>query len=231
MRVRLALLLAILSLAGLAQRGGGGTGFAPGGFQPGRPLPTPGPGQPGFGRNPLWGWRGYRRFAPATFYYNPWLDPFGCASPFFPVIPSYGFCNGGSYLPPQPDAVPPTNVIMLPPQPYLPVPPPFPFGEEPGADDFSNAPQASAAIDHRTEETKAPVGQSMERPGSQAPLPSAAVPDEYPPVLVFKTGGMFSVRKYWVKNKKLYFVTTQGQTLYAPLASLERVNPGKTAKR
>ncbi|HUK18163.1 MAG TPA: hypothetical protein VLW65_17175 [Bryobacteraceae bacterium] len=225
MRVRLVLLLAILPVAGLAQRGGGGTGFAPGGFRPGRPAPMPGQGQRGFGRNPLWGRRGYRPFAPATFYYNPWLDPLGCASPFFPVIPSYGFCNGGSYPPPQPDASPPTNVIMLPPQPYLPMPGPFPIGDEPGPDDLSNAPQASAAITHQKDEAAVPVVVS------KPPLASPLVEDEYPPVLVFKTGGMYSVRKYWIKNKTLYFVTTQGETLYAPLALLERVNPGKTAKR
>ncbi len=36
---------------------------------------------------------------------------------------------------------------------------------------------------------------------------------------------MYSVTKYWVKNKNLYFVTTQSEVLYAPLAQIDRVYP------
>ena len=60
--------------------------------------------------------------------------------------------------------------------------------------------------------------------------PRAAPAPEYEPVpiIVFKAGGMYSVTRYWVKNKNIYFVTTQGETLYAPLTQLKFVYAGKT---
>lgn len=59
----------------------------------------------------------------------------------------------------------------------------------------------------------------------QTPIPSPVVQDEYPPVIVLKTGGAYSVTKYWVKNGNLHFVTTQGESRYAPLALVDRVYP------
>ena len=42
---------------------------------------------------------------------------------------------------------------------------------------------------------------------------------------------MYSVTKYWVKNKNLYFVTTQSETLYAPLAQIDRVYPSSKGRQ
>jgi hypothetical protein len=59
----------------------------------------------------------------------------------------------------------------------------------------------------------------------QAPFNSPAIRDEYPPLVVLKTGGVFSAARYWTKNKRFYFVTTQGDTGSVPLSLLERVYP------
>ena len=59
----------------------------------------------------------------------------------------------------------------------------------------------------------------------QAPPTAPAVQEEYPALIVLKPGAMYSARKYWVKNKNLYFETTQGETLYAPLALIDRLYP------
>jgi hypothetical protein len=60
----------------------------------------------------------------------------------------------------------------------------------------------------------------------QAPPPAPSARDNYPALVVFKAGGMYSATKYWVKSQHLYFVTTQGETLYAPLAMIDHVYPG-----
>lgn len=51
--------------------------------------------------------------------------------------------------------------------------------------------------------------------------PDPVIEDQYPPLLVLKTGGVYSVTRYWIKSKTLYFVTPRGETLYVPLALLE----------
>jgi len=68
----------------------------------------------------------------------------------------------------------------------------------------------------------------VQRAETTPPACCPPAPETYPAVLAFKAGGMYSVNKYWVRNKRIYFVTTQNETLYAPLAQLARVYPGKT---
>jgi hypothetical protein len=60
---------------------------------------------------------------------------------------------------------------------------------------------------------------------TQAPVPSPVVQEEYPPVIVLKTGGAFSVTKYWVKNGNLHFVTTQGENKLVPMDLVEQIYP------
>jgi hypothetical protein len=72
----------------------------------------------------------------------------------------------------------------------------------------TNPPQAAPSI---CQQTEAPV-----------------VEETYPALVVFKAGGMYSATRYWVKNKNLYFVTTEGKSLYAPLGQVDHVYPGKS---
>ena len=51
--------------------------------------------------------------------------------------------------------------------------------------------------------------------------------DGYPALIVFKAGGMYSATNYWVKKTLLYFATTQGQTLFVPLADVDRIYPAQ----
>ena len=59
----------------------------------------------------------------------------------------------------------------------------------------------------------------------QSTPPDPVILDEYPALVVLKTGGVYSVTKYWVKAKNLYFLTPAGETLYVPLGRLDRVYP------
>ena len=215
MRFRLAALLAILSVAAAAQHmGGGSAGFPPGGLQPGHPSPFP---TPGYGaRNSFWGWHNHRGNGPATFYgpYLPVVWP-PCSPPVFPDPLAYwfsnAFCNPGYNQPQQPaDAYPPADMMAPPPQPPpVPMPPPVPDGLA-----IVMPPPPRPIVVQRAETTP--------------PACCPPAPETYPAVLAFKAGGMYSVNKYWVRNKRIYFVTTQNETLYAPLAQLARVYPGKT---
>jgi hypothetical protein len=257
MGFRLTVLLTIASVAGMAQRGGQ-TGGAPGGFQPGRPSPGPGPGKPGFGRGSGWGWRGQRGVGgPIVWPVFPWFGAPLCAPGMYPDALSYwpsgGNCNPDAFAPQSQGVSPVTNVIVNPvppyfPPPYLPPPGAGPTGDEPTAGDIdaplppssappnfappssalpSATPTSSSA--HPPDEHKAPSGQGAAGDTSyRAPYTSPAA-EEPVPIIVFKTGGMYSVSRYWVKNKNLYFVTTEGETLYAPLALLKFVYPGKAS--
>jgi hypothetical protein len=60
---------------------------------------------------------------------------------------------------------------------------------------------------------------------TQTPIPTPVVQEEYPPVIALKTGGAYSVSKYWVKNGNLYFVTTQGEKRCVPMAEVEQIYP------
>ena len=60
---------------------------------------------------------------------------------------------------------------------------------------------------------------------SQLPPPTPVVLNEYPALVTFRDGGVYSIAKYWVKNKNFYFVTPQGETLYVPVAQVDRIYP------
>lgn len=101
------------------------------------------------------------------------------------------------------------------------------MGNEPtAAQEAPYPPQVNSATERQHE---ASAGAGLQ--ASQAPLPARAVPEEYPALIVLKPGGMYSVSKYWVKNKNLYFVTTQSEVLYAPLAQIDRVYPSSKGRQ
>lgn len=223
MKVRSAVLLAAMSLAAAAQRGAMPAGRMPGGSPSGGSLlrcPFPNPGRSiSPGRGPSWRWRN-----PITLWGAPvpWLGGFVCPSGF-PADPFTGLCNPANY-PPAPFDNPMSGVAMPDQPPLLPFPP---MDNEPTAAQAPrNPPQVSYATQHQHETSAGPGLQAY-----QAPLPARAVPEEYPALIVLKPGGMYSVTKYWVKNKNLYFVTTQSEVLYAPLAQIDRVYPASKARQ
>ena len=230
MKVRSAVLLAAMSLMAAAQRGAM-TGHMPGG-------PPSGGSSPGWGRFPNWG----RPVSPGRGPFGRWRSPrtlFGAPVPWFGACPS-GFpadpfylyanaCNPAYY--PQGPSESPMNDMAMPDQPPLLPPPPLlpfpPMGNEPTVtQEPRNPPQVSYSTEGQHETS---VGAGLR--ASQAPLPARAVPEEYPALIVLKPGGMYSVTKYWVKNKNLYFVTTQSEVLYAPLAEIDRVYPASKGRQ
>jgi len=229
MGLRLAVLLAILSIAAPAQRGGGmpggrGPGGSPPGSQPPMPHPPmPGPGMPGFGRGSWWRWHGQPANRPATFYwpFGPWFGSPVCGPPWSPAAFPYGyadgFCNPDFNQAPPSDTGPPTpNVIVLPPQPF--VPPSAPV------------PQTNSGTNHPANGYEVFSGDSAGYQVSAMPRPSSVIEDDHPALVVFKAGGMYTTTRYWVQDQKLYFVTALGETLYAPLERIEQVYPGKAGK-
>ena len=227
MRLRLAALLAMISLCALAQRGGGvPMGRTGGGRGWGGQRPIP-PRFPGIGRNQ---WRaGQPGFGPyvSNWPLPMWFDTPLCASPLFPLAPncSFGDPAGSAYYPPPPlNAAPPVNVIVTPaPQP-LPLPAPVAIPTAPGPDDLSNSPQAGFNATSSTNPTG--ISQAGNVDGQARPLCNSAVPDKFPPLIVLKTGA-YSINRYWIKNKTLYFETTSGDSLSAPLSLLERIIPAR----
>jgi hypothetical protein len=229
MKVRSAVLLAVMSLVAAAQRGATPVGRIPVGFPSGGSslrCPFPNTGRPiSPGRSPSWRWRN-----PITLWGAPvpWLGGSVCPSGF-PADPFTGACNP-AYYPPTPfdnsmsGMAMPDQPPLLPPPPLLPFPP---MGNEPtAAQEPPYPPQVNSAAERQREASAGPGMQA-----SQAPLPARAVPEEYPALIVLKPGGMYSVTTYWVKNNNLYFVTTQSEVLFAPLAQIDRVYPSSKARQ
>lgn len=217
MRFRLAVLLATMAFCGVAQRGGGmpvGHGGEAGGGRWGSPLPTP--GFPGIGRHPGWG-GGHHGFGPAMNYgsFPSWFDTPLCASPLFPLAPNCSFGNGQGYYPPPVYVNPVVNVVP----PALPlVPPPIPTASIPEDVPDTAAPAQANSLERAQADT---------REYQQAPVRSQEVQDKCPPLIVLKTGGMYSITRYWIKGKTLYFETTARDTLYTPVGTLDRIIPGR----
>lgn len=227
MKLRTASLLAIMSLAAIAQRGAAPAGRSAGGGLSGGSssrwgqFPNQGWRPPGRG---LWGrWRN-----PLTFYGpgSSWFGPPWFGNPCALMFPTDPFslidniCYPNSY-PMEPWGSPAAETAMPPLPPLLPPPPlplPAPAGNWPNSL-LEPRPRASAAADpgaaHQTNQASI-----------SAPSPQQT---EYPALIVLKPGGMYSATKYWVKNKNLYFVTTQSEVLYAPLALIDRVYPASKA--
>lgn len=225
MRLQCAVLVAIMLTPVLAQRGGGMSGGhgpgGPGHGSPSRPNP---PGAPGWGRHGFGShgsWRGRRQNAPpiAYFYspYAPWSDGSGCLPSPFPTYwtdPCNSYNNAGPYSDPTY-----ANTPVLP-------PPPLPQEDQPiGAFTPPLAYQPDSRIPPKPE--SAPAGNAKRE--SQPDVENDGH-EGYPALIVFKAGGMYSATKYWTKKHLLYFATTQGQTLYAPLADVDRIYPPQPAK-
>jgi hypothetical protein len=228
MKLRTALLLAVICLAAVAQRGVAPAGRSPGGFPSGGSssrwgqFPNSGWGQPGRG------FRGRQR-NPLTFY-GPGLSWFGgpwfgnpCAF-MFPTDPFSlidNICYPNSY--PMASWGSPTADMAMPQLPP-PMPPPLLLAPPPMSNEQSfvpePSPQNSSAVDHGAAHPASEVSPPAPAPRQQ----------EYPALIVLKPGGMYTATKYWVKNKNLYFVTTQSETLYAPLALVDRVYPASKAR-
>lgn len=230
MRSGLAVLFATVWIAA-AQHAGGGmqTGPSPGGSPSGTWSHQPGPPNGGTGKGPNWGWRGRRFFRRTNLIWPvfPWFGSPGCLPYGFTAIDYFlpGTCGSG-YYPPQPAASnPPVNVIFAPPEapppPFLAVNPEFAAAEP-----STPQPQQSAATSTSAKQNDTPASNHGAPDSTRASFARPAAPSRYPPVIALKTGGMYSIKKFWYKNKKLYFVTTQGDTLYAPASQLDHVYPG-----
>ena len=143
----------------------------------------------------------------------PWLGTPLCASPLFPLAPDcsqFFGGNQGAFPPPTVNANPTTNLIVVPPPPPPPVPVPIASGSNDNVLDLQQANAAPRPADYRE---------------------ARGIQDESPPIIVLKTGGMYSITKYWIRGRTLYFQTTAGDTLYAPVTQLDRVIPGRSAAR
>lgn len=223
MRLRTLVLLTTMTICAAAQHAGGAPmGHGGGGLGPGKPLPPPF----GIGRRPWWGGKrpGFRQ--PMSFGTAPsWFNTPLCASPLFPLAPdcSWGSSANAPYYPP-PVSITPTVNVLVPAAP--PMPPPIGVTTAPGAEDLSSPSQdgaaAAANLTNSDEVSRAGSGGYQ-----QAPPRSQGAQDGCPPLIVLKTGGMYSITKYWIKGKTLYFETTAGDTLYSPLSVLERIIPGR----
>jgi hypothetical protein len=217
--LRMAALLAAMSIPAPAQRGGSvAAGRVASGLRPGHPLP--GQPLPGIGWRPPWGWRDQ----PAV----PWFGTLVWPLPVFPAAPysscANAFCDAGPDAPPAVDMRPPVNVVVMPAQPYVPSPESVPVGGESARRGLPNLPQASSATDSQSGR-EISFGEGAGFHWYQAPFSSPITLDEYPPLIVLKTGGVYSVVKYWMQNGNLYFVTPGGENRYAPLALVEHVYP------
>ena len=198
MRLRIVIAVAAMPLAALAQH----AGSVPSGTSAsGRPA---GPARSGIGRGTSSGGRGHPGFGRQA---SPWpvvpwfVGPVLAPTWFYPPYGN-GPYNAGIDLPD-----PGVASVMAPPQQF---PATTGSGDRPG-----NLPAGSVAS----------AGEQTVFHLQQTPIPVPVVQDEYPPVVVLKTGGAYSAMKYWVKNGNLYFVTTQGESRDVPLALVDRVYP------
>lgn len=124
----------------------------------------------------------------------------------YPLFASQ-YCGSLAY-PPQTDVPQPSNVVVLPPA-YVPTIAP---------ELSSDSPDRSPISDH------AP-GPPATFHFSQTPSPSPIVLNEYPALVVFRSGGVYSVAKYWLKKNRFYFVTPWGETLYTPAGQVQHIYP------
>jgi hypothetical protein len=146
---------------------------------------------------PAWGWRGQRNFRPWTFYWPyPWIGP---TCPVLGADPYSCFPSGYDNSAPYPTApagAAPPMNMLL--QPPLAPPPNNPLVAPP--------PPSSAV--------------------APSPPPAPIVQQDSPPLIVLKTGAMYSAQTYWVQNGNLSFVTSLGDSLQVPLAAVDHIYPG-----
>ena len=203
--LQIALMLSVLPLRAVGPAMGRGT-------PPSALRPSPLPVTPGSWRGHSSGSGGIRssfpgRFPPPSFTFGP----SGCLllpSPaeLYPLFASQS-CNFPAY-PPETDIPQPSNVIVLPP-PYVPLLAPQLGADSLDQSSVNNQAHSEAATFHF----------------SQTPSPTPVVLNEYPALVVFRSGGVYSAAKYWVKNKRFYFVTIAGETLYTPAGQVDQIYP------
>jgi hypothetical protein len=154
-------------------------------------------GGPGFSPTPLPGWNSAPAFGGAGFMPVP-----------YPV-----FVGGSSdYYPQQPSNV----TIMRPPQPVTGPPPPTIINEPVSGIHTFPASSGPVVVQETTD-------RELEREDSpvRTPFPQRA----YPALISLKNGSAFTVTTYWVKGKRLHFITTQGNQIEVPFTALDRLYP------
>ena len=59
----------------------------------------------------------------------------------------------------------------------------------------------------------------------QAPGPEPNPQQDHPRLIALKNGSAYTIMEYWVKEKTLHFITTQGDHIEVPLVQVERLYP------
>jgi hypothetical protein len=201
MQTRIAVtVVAVFLIPVFASGPGTGNGRGPG--QPSGPRPplTPGPPHSGNGRNPAGGRRGGNSFGPPVWPVWPPVAPYS-GLPF-----ASPFSTPGLFPPQAPPT--PVNVTIVPVQPPVPPVPMQPVATKASDDALDSAPKNVETFHF-----------------AQLPTPEPVVWNEYPAVVTFRSGGIYSITKHWVKNKKFYFVTPLGETLYVPVGQVDHIYP------
>ena len=99
------------------------------------------------------------------------------------------------------------------------------FADDPGANQIGLWRKfvcGRSITDHEGSEPKDDKATPSERVGPSTP---PVILDEYPPLIVLKKGGVYSVTRYWVKVKTPYFVTLNGDTVCPSRSRRTRVPP------
>jgi hypothetical protein len=134
----------------------------------------------------------------------------------------------------------PTTKLTIPVIPLFLAPPIFPFDPYPPvyygffSEGLDTLPPAGPIMNPAVS-NQPPQLWNFPQPGShdrntpfrlqQTPIPTPVLQDEYPPVILLRTGGAYSVTKYWIEKENLYFVTTQGDSWYVPLSLIDHIYP------
>jgi hypothetical protein len=209
------ILFAAMSIGGLAQHHAG---------------PTPGqlgPSKGGAAWNTGPGLRGQSGYGPSAWPVVPWIITPGCAPPLFSAgispFSDNTFCGLGPGPLMSPDPAFPMGMDLS-------FPGTYPSGVGPITNlpsGLLNPPQSSVGFGA---DGKPPTLFGGNKPSGlqQTPTPTPVVQDEYPPVILLKTGWAYSAKKYWKKKGSLYFVTTEGETRKVPIDLVDRIYPGKT---
>lgn len=217
MRIRLVIMFAAMSIGGLAQHRAGPT---PGRSPSGKP-----PGLSGGGAGWNAGWRGQSGYGLGAWPVAPWIITPECAPSFFSAGPSpffdNTFCGLGFSPPMAPAPAFPMGMDLNLPTGY---PPDMRLTNLPPR--VVNSPQPRAGFDS---DSKPPTLFGDNKPFGlqQTPTPTPLVQDEYPPIILLKTGWAYSAKKYWKKKGSLYFVTTEGERRKVPIDQVDRIYSGK----
>jgi hypothetical protein len=167
-------------------------------------------GGPGFSPTPLPGWNSAPAFGGAGFMPVPYPVFVGGSSDYYPQQPS--------------------NVMIMPPPQHVtgPLPPTIMNVPVSGIHTFP-ASSGPVVVQETTDRELEREGQDDPLPYESAlhlhpvrkPLPQRA----YPALIALKNGAAFTVTTYWVKGKRLHFITTQGDQIEVPFTALDRLYP------